>query len=196
MKNETIKLNQNRCNARLRQQSNQASFGAAAKGFTLIELIMVLGVLAILLAFAASPLERMSARTDVDLAREHIVHALGTARGASIRTNTPVRVVISADSGKNRLVAGYASQRKTPDLYNLPDYTLPKHVTVQLTEGMSEIEYLPIGRVSTTGTITLSSRIYPDYVINIRIANLGGLLEVDDGLMQKLDRHRSRGAEG
>lgn len=195
MKIKRIEPKQNRCSALLQHVSNQAGSGALSRGFTLVEITMVLAVLAVLFAFAVSPMARTSARTDVDLAREEFVHALGAARGASIRTNTPVRVVISEDSGKYRLVAGFTSHRRSLETHALPDYTLPEHVTVQLTEGMSEIEYLPIGHVSTTGTITLSSRDYPEYVINIRIANRGGLLEVDDGLMQKVDRLHSRTAE-
>lgn len=158
-------------------------------GLTLVELLLALGVLAIVLAYAASPLQRMSARADVDLARENIVHALSAARSAAVRANTPVRVLISENSANNQLVAGFSRHRGKLDFYLLPNYSLPEHVTISLTAGMSEIEYQPLGRVSTTGVITLSSRLYPEYVINIRITNLGGQLEVDDGLMQKVERH-------
>ncbi len=97
-------------------------------------------------------------------------------------------MLISDDAASNQLVAGFSRHRGKLDFYYLPNYSMPEHVTVSLTPGMSEIEYLPLGRVSTTGVITLSSRIHPEYVINVRIANLGGQLVVDDGLMQKVDR--------
>lgn len=164
---------------------------AHANGITLVEVILALGVLAILLACAAKPLERMSARIDVDVAREHVVHTLETAQRTAISANRPVRVSLSEDSTHKRLVAGFSQSRGALDFYHLPNYDLPDQVTVSISEGMASIEYLPIGRVSTTGVITLSSRLHPEYVVNIRIVNLAGHLEVDDGLMQKLDRMKA-----
>jgi Tfp pilus assembly protein FimT len=155
----------------------------------------VLAVVAVLLASAAAPLERMSARVDVDIARENIVHALKAAQHSAVRANTPVRVFLSENTLHNRLVAGFSSHRRHMNFYYLPNYTLPEHVTVTMTEGMSMIEYLPVGRVSSMGVISLSSTIHPDYVVNIRIANLAGHLEVDEGLMQKLDRMRAEKIE-
>ena len=170
--------------------ANRTGRKAPARGITLIEIFVVLAVVAVLLASAATPLERMSARVDVDIARENIVHALRSAQHSAIRANTPVRVFLSGNTLNNRLIAGFSRHRRPMDFYYLPNYTLPKHVTVKMTEGMSMIEYLPIGRVSSMGVISLSSTIHPDYVVNIRIANAAGHLEVDDGLMQKIDRIR------
>lgn len=164
---------------------------AGYKGISLVEVFVALSIIAVLLSFAASPLERMSARIDVDMARENVVHALETARKASIRANVPVRVQLSNDSAQNRVVAGFSSRRAALDFYYLPNYTLPEHVTLTYSEGLSPIVYDPVGRVDRTGTIRLSSRLNPDYVINIRIANAAGQLVVDDGLRQKLDKLHS-----
>lgn len=157
-------------------------------GITLIEVLVALGMLAILLGFAATPLERMSARVDVDMARENVTHVLEAARRASIRANAPVRVLISDQAPAGRIEAAFARQRGNLAYFQLPHYSLPEHVTVSLSEGMSQLVFQPIGRVNTTGVITLSSRYNPDYAIRIEIVNLAGTLRVGDGLMQRLDR--------
>jgi len=191
MENDSMKHKGNHLAKRQAGRANPIGSRAPAKGITLIEIFVVLGVVAVLLASAATPLERMSARVDVDIARENIVHALEAAQHSAVRANTPVRVFLSGNTLNNRLVAGFSSHRRHMNFYYLPNYTLPKHVTVELTEGLSMIEYLPIGRVSAMGVISLSSTIHPDYVVNIRIVNSAGHLVVDDGLLQKLDRMKA-----
>lgn len=143
------------------------------RGITLVEIFVALAVLAILLSSAAAPLERISARADVDIARENIVHALNVAQRSAVRANVPVRVYLSESASDDRphvqLAAGYSPLRGAVDSYPLPNYALPAHVTVTVSEGMSVIEYLPAGNLAGEGVITLSSESNPGYVIDIRV---------------------------
>lgn len=141
------------------------------RGITLVEIFVALGVLAIALTFAAVPLERMSARADVDIARENIVYAMKSAHRAAIRANIPVRMFISPDGADNRLEAGFSPRRGTVDFNYLPNYRLPEHVSVAFPEGISRIDFLPSGQVNPAGFITLSSSNHPDYVVTITIDN-------------------------
>jgi Tfp pilus assembly protein FimT len=143
------------------------------RGITLVEIFVALGALAIMLSFAAAPLERISARADVDIARENIVNALTVAQRSAVRAHVPVRVYLSESASFDRphlqLAAGYSPLRGAVDFYPLPNYALPAHVTVTLSAGMSVIEYLPAGNLVAEGVITLSSETNPGYVIDLRI---------------------------
>ena len=149
------------------------------RGVTLIEIFVALAALAIVLAVASTPLQRISARADVDIARDSIVGALETARSSARRANTPVRVYLSENASDNRLVAGFSPHRGAIDFYPMPNYVLPQHVTVALTGGLSVIEYLAAGAASGRGMIRLSSTYDPDYVVAIHVEN--GLILPEPG---------------
>lgn len=142
------------------------------RGITLLEIFVALGALSVVLTFAAAPLQRMSARVDVDIAHDNIVYTLKTANQAATRAGVPVRVIFASNGETRRLEAGFSSRRGVVDFSYLPHYRLPEHVLVSFTEGMSEIEFLPTGTASQTGLITLTSTRHPDYVVKIRISHV------------------------
>lgn len=143
------------------------------RGITLVEIFLALGVVAILLSAASAPLERMSARIDLDIARDNILHTLHVAQKSAVRANVPVRVHLSRSAANHpprlQLVAGFSSRRGELGLYPLPRYTVPENVRVTLPEGMTAIEYLAEGRPAMHGVITLSSESNPEYVLEIRV---------------------------
>lgn len=145
---------------------------------TLVEIFVALGALAVLLSFAAAPLERMSARVDVDIARDNILQALNLAQQSAVRGNVPVRVYLpgnaaNAPTPRVQLIAGFSPLRGEVGLFPLPHYSLPEHVRVAMSAGLSEemsvIEYLPQGRPARDGVITLWSESNPEYVLDIEV---------------------------
>jgi prepilin-type N-terminal cleavage/methylation domain-containing protein len=145
-----------------------------SRGITLIEMFVALAVVAILLSAASSSLERMSARVDVDIARENILLALRTAQRSAVRANIPVRLELAADGG-SRLIAGFSSRRRQVEFYAPPNYILPEHITISLSGELDVIEYLPTGQARNDGVITIASGDNPDYVVDIDVgADLEG----------------------
>lgn len=150
---------------------NNKKIGTAksVRGITLIEIFVALTAAAILLASASSPLKRISARADVDIAGNNVMYALHAAERSAMQANIPVRVFFNENASNNRLVAGFSRHRGAIEFYALPYYALPEDVTVSLSAGMSVIEYLPGGKVYAGGVITLSSRDNPEYVVEIPV---------------------------
>jgi Tfp pilus assembly protein FimT len=145
-------------------------------GITLVELFAALGTLAVVLSFASAPLERMSARIEVDLAREDIVQTLRVAQRAAIRTNFPVSVSLSGTHRNTRLKAEYSHRTLSFRLDYLPSYVIPESLVVSFPEGQSIFVYRPAGEPVPSGTIRLFSQVNPDYVVEIQIDEPGSRL--------------------
>jgi Tfp pilus assembly protein FimT len=143
------------------------------RGITLVELFAALGTLAVVLSFASAPLERMSARVEVDLAREDMVQTMRVAQRAAIRTNFPVSVSLSGNHGNTRLKAEYSHRTLSLRLDYLPSYIIPENLVVSFSEGQSIIEYRPAGEPVPSGTIRLFSQVNPDYVVEIQVDEPG-----------------------
>jgi len=142
------------------------------KGITLIELFAALATLAVVLSFASEPLQKMSARIEVDVAKDNVVETLRMARSAAARNKLPVNVKVTQDQGMIRLGAEFAQHRSSFRLENLPAYTLPENVTVSFPPEFEALTYPPVGDTRTSGTIKLSSLSNPDYIVEIRVANI------------------------
>jgi type IV fimbrial biogenesis protein FimT len=70
-----------------------ASFGTPgwhARGFTLVELVAALGLLAVVVAFAAPSFASMARRHRVDALKDHVIGTLHLARMEAIRLGQPV----------------------------------------------------------------------------------------------------------
>jgi type IV fimbrial biogenesis protein FimT len=67
-------------------------------GFTLLELLTALSVLAILVAIATPSFRSFAANSRISAAANSVVNALAVARSEALRRSTPVAVCASSDS--------------------------------------------------------------------------------------------------
>ena len=115
-----------------------------------MELFAALGILAVVLSFAATPLERMSARVDVDIAHQNISEMLEAARKAAAKHELPVVITVSKRLGRTHLEARYSYRWRNLRLSYIPSYSLPPKVDLVLENGSSRIE-LGRRRLGATG---------------------------------------------
>ena len=60
--------------------------GKQVKGFTLVELLAAMGLLAVIVAFAAPSFASMARRQRVEALKDHVIGAIQLARTEAIRT--------------------------------------------------------------------------------------------------------------
>jgi general secretion pathway protein H len=110
----------------------------AQRGFTLLEMIIVLVIVGLVLAIVAARGPMHSSRLDVEVAGRDLAGALRLARSRAIAVNRPIAVAIAADR--------FQIDGMTPQ-------GLPANVAVA---GTSEIRFAPDGS-SSGGSITLQA---------------------------------------
>lgn len=137
------------------------------RGITLIELFGALGALAVVLSFASGPLERMSARIEVDVAGKKIIETLQGAQRAAERNGIPVQVALLQDGGSIRLVPEFAHRRFSFRLEPLTTYSLPEGIAISLPPGFKGWAYSANGDLLLGEPLQLSSQVNSDYVVEI-----------------------------
>ncbi|KKQ74292.1 MAG: hypothetical protein US94_C0008G0007 [Berkelbacteria bacterium GW2011_GWB1_38_5] len=139
------------------------------KGYTLIELLIVIAVLMILVGFSSLGIVSYSKASDVDSSKTIVVQALLEAQansmaevddkawGVHLENN---RVVIFADSGTGFIEGAVGNQNKT-----LANNTA---ASWSLVSGGAEVLFSKrIGKTSNSGSITISGASPNDIMIEI-----------------------------
>jgi prepilin-type N-terminal cleavage/methylation domain-containing protein len=79
--------------------SHASSFRGRERGFSIVELLVVLAILAILALAAAPWFAKISQRNEVKSAGRELAITLAAARMRAVKRNLPARVVITRDTG-------------------------------------------------------------------------------------------------
>jgi len=128
-------------------------------GFTLLELLCALGVLAALLAIALPRVSATLPGLHVDRAAWQLVSELQLARLKAVNRNTRVRTILDLGAGRYR-VESETEGRFEPEGGERP---LPPGVTfdaaasTRVSGGTISITYAPRGQTSDNATIALSA---------------------------------------
>jgi general secretion pathway protein H len=128
-----------------------AGEGGGSAGFTLLELLVVLLLLAVLASFAGSRIMVGMDGPALRAASGELAAVLRRARSEAIVHNAPVAVLVDVDAPS----FGIVGERT----YAVPDrlkLTLFSAVTDELPSNMGEIRFFPDGS-STGGEVTLAS---------------------------------------
>ncbi len=146
------------------------------KGFTIIELALVIGIMAGLSAFIVPTYRDYQIRTDLNIAAEHVTQALGRAR-------------ILAQGGARSSAWGFSVSRMTlfaGESYTNRDqtgderYDFPETIE---TSGLDEVSFAPsTGIPSATGTIILTSLRGERRTVSIIIDRQGIAIDLTDRL--------------
>jgi Tfp pilus assembly protein FimT len=103
------------------------------QGITLIEIMMILGVLAIMLSFAAPSVSGATARADMRAATENLHYSIRIARNAARRDESSVTMNLlegEDETGYRITFSKSGSAVKTPEQPGMQDYQFNKEIKV------------------------------------------------------------------
>ena len=115
------------------------------RGFTLIELIITIGIMAILMAFAAPPLVQWRESAQIREVARDILTGLRQARDMAVSSSSTVTAVIDLDN--HQLIYGGTTRTLAPQV---PLEARVKNVDSWETTGTKETRFHPQGNTSNT----------------------------------------------
>ena len=122
------------------------------EGKTLTELLVVIGMVAIVAGMALPNFMGLNARTQVRCAAEEIASELRLAKQLALSNHDRVRIVIDPD--QQELVTQFVRSGLTHHIYRYSD----KHLVIEEPSAGPEILFHPSGRSATATTIHLRSQ--------------------------------------
>jgi Tfp pilus assembly protein FimT len=131
---------------------------AHCRGITIIEILMVLGVLALFLSFALPSASSSANRAELRAAVENVNYSLHTARNLARSSESGVRVQISAATEKQSQTISFSAtdERRTKLIEHLQNFTLPSEIAAVSDHDTFTFDHR--GLVETPGQILLVSR--------------------------------------
>ncbi|WP_428422001.1 GspH/FimT family pseudopilin [Methylibium sp.] len=147
-------------------------------GFTLIELMVVISIVAISAALAAPSFTQMIANYRVRSGAESMLNGLNLARAEAVRRNSPVRfAIVVGGSGWS------VSQISPSEVVQSRSNNDSPGLTVASSNSSTSVDFLPTGLVQSSGTqltqITVSSSTTGTNTRRINIFG-GGLIRMCD----------------
>ena len=146
------------------------------KGFTVIELMMVISIIAITAGMSVPLYRNYLIRNDLNIVTEQTVQALGRAQLLSQSGQDGGSWGFYAPTGTLYRGTTYALRTTTFD----ESYPLPSTITIS---GLTDVSFAELtGRPSSTGTIILTALNGEQRTVNILISAEGLIINDDDKL--------------
>ena len=155
---------------RILQQPARRPVSATTAGFTLVELLVVLLILALALSVVTPALWRATPIADLKGGARALAAGLQTARAEAIRDNAQRVVIIDTESRGFR-AADSDALMKLPETLGLKATTAES----ELTDEGAGIRFYPDGS-STGGTVTLSEE---DRSLTVKVDWLSGRVRIE-----------------
>ncbi len=139
------------------------------KGITLIEILLVLGLLAILLSFAVPSVSGAVSKAELKTTMENIQYSLEVARRTARMTETEVSMHISPVEQESAQVITFSSPGKggASNHLQIQDFTLPPDVVLVSDQDLFLFDKR--GLVEEPGRILLVSRVDESLTSTIEI---------------------------
>lgn len=131
---------------------------ACQTGITLIELLLVISLLVILVAFALPSAGSATARADLQVAVENLEYSISTARNVARLTDSSIALNIEsrADETTQRISFGRPPEYRGKKGPEIPEYLLPEGIL--LTSTQDSFVFDKRGLVEQPGRVVLVSR--------------------------------------
>ena len=131
---------------------------ARSRGITLVEILLVIGLLVLLAGFAVPSFGTATVRAEMKAALENLEYSIGTARNVARLTDSSVSLTIIEGSGAASQTITFSQSargdgRHGPDI---PDYVLPEGL--ELRSEQQQFVFDSRGLVEHPGRIVLVSR--------------------------------------
>lgn len=132
---------------------------ARSKGITLIEIILVIGLLTVLLSFAAPSFSAAAAKAEMSAALENVRYSLTAARRTARMSESPVVVNIpsATDVIPQMITFSAPGKRGVDSVLQIQKLVLPEDIT--LVSDHSSFEFDERGLVKNPGQILLVSKV-------------------------------------
>ena len=128
-----------------------------SKGITLIEILLVIGLLVILLSFAMPSVSSAGSKAEMKAAFENLQYSLQAARDSARLTETVVEMHITAPGAEEPVSISFSSPgSKARDALQIPDYTIP--ADIKLVSDHMSYRFDERGLVENPGQILLVSQ--------------------------------------
>jgi len=131
---------------------------ARARGITLVEILLVIGLLVLLAGFALPSFGTASARAEMKAALENLEYSIGTARNVARLTESSVNVDIIEAPGtaSQRITFSQSGRNGGEGGPSIPDYLLPE--SIEVVSDQQRFVFDSRGLVDQPGRIMLVSR--------------------------------------
>ena len=140
-------------------------------GVTLIEILLIMGLLVIVASFAAPAMSGATARADMRAASENLQYSIRIARNTARMTESVVTMNIVEDGQgeQNQRITFFVSERGRKSLGQpeLQEDRLP--ADIKLVSDYSSYQFDGRGIVKSPGTITLVSRADESLITSLEI---------------------------
>jgi type II secretory pathway pseudopilin PulG len=129
-----------------------------ARGITLVEILIVISLLVILVAFALPSAGNASARAEMKAALENLEYSVGTARNVARLTESSISLNIESLPGRGAQTITFSNPAQVPGKGgpDIPDYRLPEGIL--LVSDRDHFVFDARGLVEHSGKIQLVSR--------------------------------------
>ena len=132
------------------------------QGFTLIELVITIAIIAIIAAMAAPSMQRQIQQARIKDGANIIEAALKDARTQAMIAQRSTRVVLTNSSSSKKITVLYVKRSATDADEMLSDYTLDKNLTITASpSALTAVSFTPYKKAyqgdTGTGTATDSS---------------------------------------
>ena len=137
-------------------KNNTQEFKSAyQRGITLVEILIVVGVLVVLASFAVPSFGKATAQAELKAALEHVQYSVDTARNIARVNGSSVSLDLEIAEGGEiyQLVFSSPNPRKSHMLRDLQAYRLPEDI--RLESNFDSFVFDDRGIVGNPGTITL-----------------------------------------
>ncbi len=147
-------------------------------GMTLIELLLALGIAAILVVMAVPTVTHAFARSNVRAATENVVQALRLAKNTARAASTTVTVTFTANQGSNTITFAF------PDGSNilagsitLEPVQLPTRITL-VADDNTTFQFDSMGMVDNLGALIVTSTLNTSFTRTITVVNSLGRVAI------------------
>jgi len=142
------------------------------KGFTVVEMLVAISVIAILLAFAGPTLTNSGANSDIKQATDQVAQAFRAAKMTARVTNTTVFIILNTSDNRICFAASNIDCETDTNLIldgspPLAPIVLPTNVTVG--GDTTSFSFNAMGQISTLDIITLTSDTSSHYASSVAI---------------------------